>query len=100
MKTSQLSSPATPPAAPSPDSTSGSQDITRLQDLSGEQWKSGIAAWLGWLFDGLDMHLYTLVAAPFVAQLLDVGVKDSAVGWYSSVIQASFLVASLAFYLM
>ena len=22
-----------------------------------QQWKSGIAAWLGWLFDGLDMHL-------------------------------------------
>ena len=92
MKTSQLSSPAAPPPAPSPDSSHGSQDITRLRDLSGEQWKSGIAAWLGWLFDGLDMHLYTLVAAPFVAQLLDVGVKDSAVGWYSSVIQASFLV--------
>ena len=30
----------------------------------------GIAAWLGWLFDGLDMHLYTLVATPFVAELL------------------------------
>src|SRR5436309_12512684 len=44
----------------------------RLGDLSATQWKSGIAAWLGWLFDGLDMHLYTLVAAPFVAQLLHV----------------------------
>jgi len=41
-----------------------------LQDLTPQQWKSGIAAWLGWLFDGLDMHLYTLVAAPFVMQLL------------------------------
>ena len=48
-------------------------EVTRLADLSAEQWKrSGIAAWLGWLFDGLDMHLYTLVAAPFVAQLLAV----------------------------
>ena len=42
----------------------------RLRDLSAAQWKSGVAAWLGWLFDGLDMHLYTLVAAPFVAQLI------------------------------
>lgn len=67
-------------------------EATRLRDLSPTQWKSGIAAWLGWMFDGLDMHLYTLVAAPFVAQLLGVGQKDSSVGWYSSWIQAAFLV--------
>jgi len=68
------------------------QDVTSLRDLSPQQWKSGIAAWLGWLFDGLDMHLYTLVATPFVAQLLQVGQTDDAVGYYSSVIQAAFLV--------
>jgi hypothetical protein len=34
------------------------QEVSRLRDLSPQQWKSGIAAWLGWLFDGLDMHLY------------------------------------------
>ena len=28
------------------------QPVTRLSDLSAQQWKSGIAAWLGWLFDG------------------------------------------------
>src|SRR3954452_21020230 len=60
--------------------------------LTGAQWKSGIAAWLGWLFDGLDMHLYTLVAIPFVAQLLMVDRKDPSVGYYSSIIQAAFLV--------
>ena len=68
------------------------QEVTRLRDLSAHQWKSGIAAWLGWLFDGLDMHLYTLVATPFVAQLLDVGQRDESVRYYGSVIQASFLV--------
>src|SRR5438045_1317231 len=46
------------------------RDVTRLRDLSPRQWKSGIAAWLGWLFDGLDMHLYTLVALPFVTSLI------------------------------
>ena len=67
--------------------------MTRLGDLTPRQWKSGIAAWLGWLFDGLDMHLYTLVATPFVAQLLLVrDPKDPAVGFYSSLIQAAFLV--------
>jgi MFS family permease len=64
---------------------------TRLRDLTAHQWKSGIAAWLGWLFDGLDMHLYTVVAVPFVAQLLSVSPQDDSVKYYSSVIQASFL---------
>src|SRR4029453_16737030 len=67
-------------------------DVTRLGDLSSQQWKSGIAAWLGWLFDGLDMHLYVLVAAPFVAELLGVvSQKDPLVGRTSSIIQAAFL---------
>jgi len=64
---------------------------SRLRDLSPAQWKAGIAAWLGWLFDGLDMHLYTLIAAPFVAKLLDVSTTDKSVGFYSSWIQAAFL---------
>jgi MFS family permease len=46
------------------------KDVTRLRDLSSQQWKSGLAAWLGWMFDGLDMHLYVLVATPVVALLL------------------------------
>ena len=41
-------------------------EATHLREISGSQWKSGIAAWLGWLFDGLEMHLYTLVATPLV----------------------------------
>jgi len=73
-------------------SVPASQDVKSLRDLSPQQWKSGIAAWLGWLFDGLDMHLYTLVATPFVAQLLHVDQRDDAVGYYGSVIQAAFLV--------
>jgi predicted MFS family arabinose efflux permease len=67
------------------------KEVTRLRDLSPEQWRSGIAAWLGWLFDGLDMHLYTLVATPFVAELLNTSTKDEAVGYYGSWIQAAFL---------
>ena len=60
--------------------------------LSKQQWRSGIAAWLGWLFDGLDMHLYTLVAAPFVAELLGgLSTTDSRVGHHAAIIQASFL---------
>jgi MFS family permease len=68
-------------------------EATRLSELTPQQWKSGTAAWLGWLFDGLDMHLYTLVATPVVAQLIaatsnaDPGVKEK-----TAYIQAAFLV--------
>jgi MFS family permease len=63
-----------------------------LRDISHTQWKSGLAAWLGWFFDGLDMHLYTLVASPFVAQLLAMSERDKAVSERISWIQAAFLV--------
>ena len=69
-----------------------SREATRLGEITSRQWRSGTAAWLGWLFDGLDMHLYTLVATPVVAQLLvatstaDPGVKEK-----SAYIQAAFL---------
>jgi MFS family permease len=67
-------------------------DARRLRDLSPAQKKSGLAAWLGWLFDGLDMHLYTLVAAPFVMELLSAASPaDAAVRERSSWIQAAFL---------
>src|SRR5437763_12377866 len=68
------------------------REATRLRDLSPQQWKSGVAAWLGWLFDGLDMHLYALVAMPFVAELLGVGKEDPQTKSYASWIQAAFLI--------
>jgi MFS family permease len=92
---------AIPAAADSPAAETAprnGRDAQRLRDLSPQQWKSGIAAWLGWLFDGLDMHLYTLVASPFVAELLtadlakSVDSHDPAVTYYGSLIQAAFLV--------
>ena len=67
-------------------------EATHLRQISRQQWRSGIAAWLGWTFDGLDMHLYTLVAAPFVAQLLGAAsTTDPRVGRYGSIIQGAFL---------
>jgi MFS family permease len=68
------------------------REATRLSELSPRQWKSGIAAWLGWLFDGLELHLYTLVAAPLVIQLLHTVSTDPAVKEKSAYIQAAFLI--------
>lgn len=69
-----------------------SSEIKHLRDLSPHQWKSGIAAWLGWLFDGLDMHLYTLVWTVFVAQLMGLPQDNPDVGTKGAIIQAAFLV--------
>ncbi len=76
----------------SPPAAVTTPEVTRLRDLSPHQVRSGFAAWLGWMFDGLDMHLYTLVATVFVAQLMHVSTEDPAVGMHGSIIQAAFLV--------
>lgn len=44
------------------------------------------------MFDGLELHLYTLVALPFVAQLLgNLPTTDPIVGQRASIIQGAFL---------
>lgn len=84
------------PTSPEPTSSDAAHDQQAAgaapAGITAVQWKSGAAAWLGWMFDGLDMHLYTLVATPFVAELLAVDVRDPDVGRYGSWIQAAFLV--------
>jgi MFS family permease len=70
----------------------GGADVRSLRDISSTQWKSGIAAWLGWFFDGLDLHLYSMVAIPFVAELMLLEPSSAEVSEKSSWIQASFLV--------
>jgi predicted MFS family arabinose efflux permease len=69
-----------------------SPEATRLGQITSYQWKSGIAAWLGWLFDGLELHLFTLVAAPLVMQLVGAtSGTDPAVKEKSAYIQAAFM---------
>lgn len=68
-------------------------EATRLREVTPLQWRSGTAAWLGWLFDGLELHLYTLIATPLVIQLLHAAsAADPAVKEKSAYIQASFLI--------
>ena len=67
-------------------------EAQHYRDLTPAQKKSGFAAWLGWMFDGLDMHLYTLVALPFVAELVRLPQASTQVSEKASFIQAAFLV--------
>ena len=68
------------------------RDAETFRELTPQQKRSGLAAWLGWMFDGLDMHLYTLVALPFVAELLRVSAAAPEASVKASLIQAAFLV--------
>lgn len=77
-----MSAPSTPPA----------REATHLRELTPLQWKSGIAAWLGWFFDGLELHLYTLVAGPLVLHLLSTTAADPQVKEKTAYIQAAFLI--------
>jgi len=80
------------PAAVTVNYASPGTQVERLSDLTGKQWKSGIAAWLGWLFDGVEIQLYTLVAAPFVAHLMGAAQSDPGVKEKMAWIQGAFLV--------
>ncbi len=51
------------------------------------------AAFLGWMFDGLEMGLFPLVARPALLELLGEGAKDE-VGRWTAWITAAFLVGA------
>ena len=67
------------------------QPATGLRQISPQQWKSGLAAWLGWFFDGMELHIFTLVALPVVAQLMALPLASPDVKEKSSWIQGAFL---------
>lgn len=56
------------------------------------QWKALAAAFLGWMFDGLDGYLYVMVAGAFVGRLLGKPASDPETISKSTIIQSVFLV--------
>src|SRR3954466_16211663 len=58
------------------------------------KWMALTAALLGWMFDGLEMGLFPLVARPALRDLLGTGVTDTDVGAWFAVATASFLVGA------
>src|SRR5438445_21320 len=67
-------------------------ETTGLQEPRGK-WMALTAALLGWMFDGLEMGLFPLVARPAIRDLLAVS-DDSEVGRWFAVITAVFLVGA------
>ncbi|MCX6903845.1 MAG: MFS transporter [Verrucomicrobia bacterium] len=69
-------------------------EAVRWRDLTTQQWKTGVAAWLGWLFDTFDQQLFIVARAPAMRNLMApaASTTDEAVREKSSWIQAAFLV--------
>src|SRR5690349_16859715 len=61
--------------------------------LARGQWMALTAALLGWMFDGLEMGLFPLVARPALRDLLNV-TDDKVIGLWFSVATAGFLVGA------
>lgn len=56
-------------------------------------WVMLLVAWLGWMFDGMEMGLYSVLAHPALKELL--GTQDSAtIGWSAGVMFALFLLGA------
>lgn len=66
--------------------------VVESKGINKKQGLAFAAAWLGWAFDGLDGLLYTLVALPFVGELLHKGPRDPETLSKAALIQAVFFV--------
>lgn len=62
--------------------------------VSRGQWMALTAALLGWLFDGLEMGLFPLVAGPALDDLLPPGHEPGDVGFWFNIATAAFLVGA------
>src|SRR5271170_3369036 len=58
------------------------------------QWLALTAALLGWMFDGLEMGLFPLVARPALRDLLGLQIEESTVGKWFAVATAAFLIGA------
>ena len=70
----------------------GSQALATVKQ---RPWLVLVAAFLGWMFDGLEMGVFPLVARPALQDLLRVS-GDAAVGRWMGYITASFLIGAAA----
>ncbi len=71
------------------DNTPADNRLTRVQ------WYVLIAAFLGWMFDGLEMGLFPLAARPALRDLLDFPAESMIADWYSYMV-AAFLLGAAA----
>ncbi|HTD87527.1 MAG TPA: MFS transporter [Candidatus Binatia bacterium] len=67
--------------------------LKALAVIDQKPWLVLFAAFLGWMFDGLEMGVFPLVARPALQELLKVS-NDTGVGQWMGYITASFLIGA------
>ncbi len=67
--------------------------MTQGKSLTHVQWMVLVAAFLGWMFDGLEMGLFPIAARPALQDLLQV-TDDAVVGWWNGILVALFLIGA------
>src|SRR4051794_13176965 len=83
-----------PPAAPAPLPTTGRAIATdRPNAGAAGKWLVLLAAFLGWMFDGLEMGIFPQVARPALSSLLP-GADEGTIGSWHQRIDALFLLGA------
>jgi MFS family permease len=77
-----------------PNSVSGEAVLTEQRTgITRGQWLVLAAAFLGWMFDGVEIGLFPLASRPALQELLkDIG--DADVGWWNGIVVACFLLGA------
>ena len=70
-----------------------SNHLNQSKPLTWGQWFVLIGAFLGWMFDGVEMGLIPLVARPALQDLLRIN-DDAQVAHWNSILVASFLLGA------
>jgi len=69
--------------------------VTEKKPLRKEQWYVLIAAFLGWMFDGLEMGLFPIAARPALRDIMNMPSEGAIGEWYSYLV-ALFLLGAAA----
>ncbi len=69
------------------------QSATSTEVVGREQYMALLAALLGWLFDGAEMGVFSMVGRPAIKDLLKT-TDEATIGIHFSIIMASFLVGA------
>jgi len=78
---------------PAIESKPASSVLAASSTLQKAQWMALIAAFLGWMFDGLEMGIFPLIARPALQELLGAN-SDALVGRWNAYITALFLIGA------
>src|SRR5437763_13734849 len=70
-------------------------DAAQIARQSRARWLVFCSAFLGWMFDGLEMGIFPLVARPALQELMN-GVDDRFIGQWMGYVTALFLVGAAA----